>query len=153
MNYKMKHIKSFNESVKDVLKPKSNEDILDSIKNLPDYQKMIKACKHHMTWLVKKLIDDGVDASFNDNMCLINCGILGYDDIVEILMKNQNVIKQLYKTQIDKAIENLDYNYYYSDEDGDEEEAPDEEMPPVPVINWYYGDEDDEEDYEEDYEE
>lgn len=154
----MKYIKSYNESLKGVLKPKSNQDILDSIKHLSDSKKMIQACKYHMTWLVQKLINDGVDPSFNNNMCLINCGILEYNDIVEILMKNQKVINQLYKTQLDQAHVTLEYEDEYDyDEEDEEWEGEENNGTLIPIIDWYYyenGDEEDEEwENEEDYEE
>ena len=37
--------------------------------------------------------------------------ILKYDDIVEILMKNQKVINQLYKTQLNNTLDKVDYDY------------------------------------------
>lgn len=131
----MKHIKLFNESIKDVLKPKSNQEILDSIKDLPDHKKMINACKHHMTWLVKKLVDDGVDPSFNNNMCLINCGILDYKDIVDILIKNEKVIKQLYLTQLNIHKENYSEIYSTYDEEYGED---DYETEPYPHVDWNF---------------
>lgn len=117
----MKHIRSYNESIKDYLKPKSVKDIEKSIKHLSNKDKFKNACKYHLTWLVERMVKNGFDPSFDNNLCLINCGVLKYDDIVDILMKNDKVIKQLYKSQLDTYIKDNDGNYYNGDEEyGDE---------------------------------
>ena len=146
----MKYLKPYNEAAIDFLKPKSKEDILDSIKDLPDKEKFKKACKYHLTWLVEKMINEGFDPSFDDNLCLINCGILIYEDIVDILIKNKKVIHQLYKTQLDKVKKYSTEDYYDDDEEADDEEADDEDGP---YVDWKF-DEDWEDEYDEDdYEE
>jgi hypothetical protein len=53
--------KSMNESVRDAMKPKSDEDIKKSLQGLDPRQKMEKAIKHNMTWLAQEAIDDGID--------------------------------------------------------------------------------------------
>jgi hypothetical protein len=141
---KIKTYKIFNESLKDKIKGKSNDDILNSIKNMIPEHKFINACKHHLTWLVEKLIQDGNDPSFNDNMCLINCGILEYNDIVNILMKNDKVISQLYRTQLERVM--ILNNY---DDDYDDGEVPYDEDE-SPYVNWHFGEEEEDEEYEDD---
>lgn len=139
----MKIIKTYNlynESLKDKIKGPSNDDILRNIKDMIPEHKFTSACEHHMTWLVEKLIKDGHDPSFGDNMCLINCGILKYEDIVNILMKNDKVIKQLYLTQLEytkNSISDDDDGGYYDDDDNwiEDEEGY------TSSVNWQYGEE------------
>lgn len=133
-----------NESLKDKIKGKSNDDILNSIKDMIPEHKFINACKHHLTWLVKHLIKENLDPSFNDNMCLINSGILEYNDIVDILMKNEKVISQLYKTQLSNALSKIDDDDrgYYDDDDNWIEYDDDDK------VDWHYGEDEDEDEGE-----
>ena len=63
----MKRIKTYNESVSDFLKPKSEDDIRKSIKDLTPYQKLKKGVYRGMVWLVEESIKEGADPSHNDN--------------------------------------------------------------------------------------
>ncbi|MFA5586770.1 MAG: hypothetical protein WDA02_09645 [Saccharofermentanales bacterium] len=47
----MKHIKTYNESIKHLLKPKNEGDILKSIKEKPDTNKYILSLIYDMNWL------------------------------------------------------------------------------------------------------
>ena len=59
----MKYLKLYNESIKDLLKPKSEEEIKNSMldSKLSDQQKFLKACEYGFEWLVKDMIEKGFD--------------------------------------------------------------------------------------------
>lgn len=64
----MKHLKSFNESVKQHLKPRSEEEIKSELDKLPDIKKLLKIREHNLYHLFSddeiKKIKDG----FKDNI-------------------------------------------------------------------------------------
>ena len=49
----MKHLKSFNESVRDKMTPKSTEDIKKVIEKLPPYKALATAYKYELPELIK----------------------------------------------------------------------------------------------------
>ena len=58
----MKHLISYNESVKDFLKPKSEDDINKSLKNLSPYKKFKKGCEYGLLPIViQSLIENDED--------------------------------------------------------------------------------------------
>lgn len=48
-----------NESIKNYLKPRSEEDIMKSCENLPDKTKLLKGAEHGLLTLVKQVIENG----------------------------------------------------------------------------------------------
>ena len=80
-----------NESIKDYLKPKSEEDILKSINNLTPNQKLLHGLKYDMIELINQSIDEGADVTINDNNLLIWSCENGHTDIVKKILENPNV--------------------------------------------------------------
>ena len=66
----MKYLKPYNESIKDFLKPKPEDDIIKSVENLPMKDRLIKGLLYNIKWLVddvKNKIGDGyLEISRND---------------------------------------------------------------------------------------
>jgi len=54
----LKHIKTYNESIRHLLKPKSEEDILKSVERLSDKNKFILSLEHDIDWLFDELINN-----------------------------------------------------------------------------------------------
>jgi len=55
----MKTFKQYNESVRDLMKPKSEEEILNVLSGMSDWKQFKTACTNGFLWLVKKvLIED-----------------------------------------------------------------------------------------------
>jgi len=104
----MKNLKSYNESIKDFLKPKSEEQIKNSLLDLTPLEKLYKGCVNNILWLVKQSLDEGADPSENYNFFIRYSIQFGYLDIVKELLK-------------DKRVDPSDYNNYairHSSENG-----------------------------------
>jgi hypothetical protein len=54
----MKHIKTYNESIKHLLKPKNKDDILNLIKNKSNTEKYLISLKNNIDWLYNMTKDD-----------------------------------------------------------------------------------------------
>lgn len=84
------------ESIKDILKPKSEEDILKSIDKLSDEQKLLKSAQYGITWLVKDMLDKGVNPNYSDNSGFFTNDAFklalgnGHKEIIELLLNNDN---------------------------------------------------------------
>jgi len=83
--------KILNESIKHLLKPKDKDYIIKQIEHLSDFDKFKKACQYGALWLVKYLIQQGIDPSFEDNIAIRIASHNGYLDIVKELLKDQRV--------------------------------------------------------------
>lgn len=57
---------STNESIKHLLKPKSEEDIKKTVKNLSPQEKLYHACKNNILWLAKEAIEEGANINGYD---------------------------------------------------------------------------------------
>ena len=59
----IKSFNKYNESIRDLMKPKSEEDIrkLLKVSDLSPYDKMYKAINNDLLWLAKEVLDDGFD--------------------------------------------------------------------------------------------
>ena len=55
----MKHIKSYNESVRQYLKPKSNEEILDKLSKLDDNEKIKRIIEYQLDYSFLPRNEDG----------------------------------------------------------------------------------------------
>lgn len=82
----MKYLRSYNESIKDYLKPKSEEDILTSMQKLNPKQLLIKSAKYGILKGVKMAIERGANA--NDGRPIGSASLNGYFDIVKYLVEN-----------------------------------------------------------------
>jgi hypothetical protein len=92
---KIKTYKVFNESLRDKLKGKSREEILNgpSFKDKTDEEIFILSCKVGLMWLVLDMIKKGVDVTC-DNMCGLYYAIRNYHlDIAEILLDKEEIIE------------------------------------------------------------
>ena len=91
----MKKIKTYNnfinESLKDKLKGKSEQEILNNIKNLTPKEKLEKGAQYGLLFLVKQAIEEGVDPSYKNNYAIRHASANGYLDIVKYLLKDERV--------------------------------------------------------------
>lgn len=62
----MKYLKPYNEAAIDFLKPRSKEDLLDSVKDLTDQQKFSRGVEYNIDWL----IDDSLEKMKTDCLYL-----------------------------------------------------------------------------------
>lgn len=92
----MKYLQSYNESIRDHLKPKSEEEIKRSIdkvnagvkeENLPNAN-LLTACTRGLFDLAKKAIEDGADVNLGDGVFLQSTAVHGYLDIAQLLLDN-----------------------------------------------------------------
>lgn len=77
-----------NESINDYLKPKSKQEIINSVKYLSSYEKLIVGCKNDILWLVKQSLDEGADISQQEYKCLIILCIYNRYEIFKYLLDN-----------------------------------------------------------------
>jgi ankyrin repeat protein len=80
------------ESLKDKIKGKSIDEILDNIKNLPPQRQFEKSCIYGYIDIVKKFLEENkIDPSYEWNYCIRSASSNGYLDIVKELMKDDRV--------------------------------------------------------------
>lgn len=89
----MKYLKTYNESLRDKMKPKSNEEILKELDGLSPIDLLFKSAENNYLNGVKKALEKGVDINVTydgvwNRSALIIATIKGYKDIVEFLIKN-----------------------------------------------------------------
>lgn len=85
----MKYLKPYNninESVKDFLKPKSENDIKKSLKLLSPTERLFKGCEFGLIDVVKQSIEDGADINFDSGAALLNAMENSSNDIIEYLI-------------------------------------------------------------------
>ncbi len=87
---KMKTFEQFiNEelNVRELMRPKSEEEIEKSLNKLSPNEKFLKACKYNWVWLAKKALDEGAD--FNKSESLLK-GVVrnNHFEILEFLLDN-----------------------------------------------------------------
>ncbi len=93
----MKHLLSYNESVRDLMKPKSEEDILFFLKQTSKKHRndlFYYECISHFFDInkLKMLLNSGVDIDFQDesggNTRLMDASAVGNYDVVDLLIKH-----------------------------------------------------------------
>jgi len=120
----MKYLKSYNESIKDFLKPKSEEEILNNFKGM-DYMTSLKnASEYGVLSIVKKIVEKE-NLKSDDNILLISLSIsVFYEhlDIIKYLVNEVGVNPfisknirdpytfEVYKSAFETAV---NCNYYY----------------------------------------
>ena len=85
----MKHLKTFNESIKDFLKPKSREDIKRDLKKLNQNEKdnaLTYASENGYVDEVKYLLNNGADVHAENDYALRWASFWGHTDVVKILI-------------------------------------------------------------------
>ena len=82
---------SYNESLRDKLKGKTDEEILKIIENLTPQEQFLKACEFSILSLVKKLINDGVNPTIQNNYGIRYASENGHTEIVKELLKDNRV--------------------------------------------------------------
>lgn len=87
----MKYLQSYNESIRDFLKPKSEEEIVNSTENLTPYQKFYKGCLFGYLPLVKQGVESGIDPSIEGNIGIKLSSEKGYIDVVKYLLTFKKV--------------------------------------------------------------
>ena len=91
----MKKIKTYNnfinESLKDKLRGKSEQEILNNNKNLSPEEKLEKGAQYGFLPLVKQAIGEGIDPSVNDNYALELASEKGHLNVVKELLKDERV--------------------------------------------------------------
>jgi len=115
----MKYIKKYNESIRHLLKPKSEENIKKSLKNMSKKNQFLNACKYGTISIIKELLKTDFDPSFNNNQGLTEATIFNNDNIIKILLKDERVIKQLYKFHCENMEEDEEDEIDEYDEDID----------------------------------
>lgn len=94
-------IKKYNtfisENIKDYLKPKDNETILNNLKNLSDEEKFISSCKYNIPWLTKEMLDKGVDPTCEHMDGFYLACKNGSIDVLKVLLDNDIMIENLDK--------------------------------------------------------
>jgi len=93
----MKYIKTYNESIKHLLKPKSEDDIKIELDKMDSYSKLIKGCEYDMLWLVKQSLKEGVDPSVNFNIAIETACESGSEEVVEFLLNDERVDPTIHK--------------------------------------------------------
>jgi len=102
----MKHLKTYNESLKDLMKPKSEEDILKFTKNLKPFDKLLLGCSKGILLLVKQAIEEGQDINRSGSYPLELAVNYNHIDIIKYLIDNGSYV---YDKFYDIAID-LGYN-------------------------------------------
>jgi len=80
-----------NESIRDLMQPKSEEEILKSIDNLSPEELLKKSCSIGYLNGIKLALEKGVDPSVNNNYAIEIAAINGHTEIVKLLLTDERV--------------------------------------------------------------
>jgi hypothetical protein len=87
----MKYLKTYNESLRDKMKPKSDKEILKDLGNLSPDEMLIKSTEHNFLKGVQKSLERGADVNcvnkYTNTPLLIACW-KNYFDIIKFLLEN-----------------------------------------------------------------
>jgi ankyrin repeat protein len=84
-------VNSITESVRDLMKPKSDDEILKSLSDLNPNDLLMKSCSIGYLNGIKLALEKGADASYNNNYAIKYSSEHGYTEIVEFLLKERRV--------------------------------------------------------------
>jgi ankyrin repeat protein len=87
----MKYLKTYNESLRDKMTPKSDEEILKELGDLTPDDMLFQSSKYNFLKGVKKALEMGADINYKNkinNTSLIMSSGKGYKNVVELLLKN-----------------------------------------------------------------
>ena len=91
----MESFAQFNESVRDKMTPKSEEDIESSIDNLSPNEKLIKGSKYGLLWLVKQAIELGAGKDIHTiELALLNARYYKHIDVADYLVTKNDELRQ-----------------------------------------------------------
>ena len=107
----MKYLKTYNESIRHFLKPKSEEEISKKLDELNEYDKLLVACEYGMFNIIKKSESYIKELPNNDNWLLTEASKYGHIDIVKYLLDigmHPNPEENFYRTEnpLNAAISN-----------------------------------------------
>jgi ankyrin repeat protein len=88
-NYRPKKVERTLESIKDKIKGKSDEEILDVVKNMSGHQQFLKACKFGMLSLVKDLLENNGGDALNEGFAEATRN--GHIEIVDLLLNDERI--------------------------------------------------------------
>ena len=88
----MKYLKSYNESVRDLMKPKSREEIENKIGDLTSMDKILKGCSQGAVWLVQQGMEEGAGIRFSGDFPLSLAIVKGHKDVVQFLLDNGSIV-------------------------------------------------------------
>jgi len=81
-----------NESIRDKMIPKSEEEMRKSLEHLDNGSKLLKGCSMGILWLVKELVEGGIDVNRAGSYALELAIIYNQYEIVEYLINNGSYI-------------------------------------------------------------
>lgn len=93
----MEYLIKYNESIKHLLKPKSEDDIKKLVEYLTPQEKLYYACKHDIIWLAEKSIKEGANINgydTKDSTPLIDSFYSNSFEVFKFLLKNGADIKE-----------------------------------------------------------
>ncbi len=82
---------TYNESVRDLMKPKSKEEILNKLGDLPPNELLNKSININYLYGVKLALKKGVNPSREDNYAIRSASYHGYTEIVKLLLQDERV--------------------------------------------------------------
>jgi ankyrin repeat protein len=82
----------YNESIRDKMIPKSEEEIRKSLEYLGRGDKFLKACSSGILWLVKELVEGGIDVNRAGSYALKLAITNNQYEIVEYLINNGSYV-------------------------------------------------------------
>ena len=85
VDYIKQYLKT-NESVRNLMTPKSEDEIRKSLEHLNLHQKLDVGVKKNLPWLVKNVIEEGVNVRIKQNEALRHAAWNGYTEIVKMLI-------------------------------------------------------------------
>jgi hypothetical protein len=92
-----------NENVRDLMKPKSEEDIEKAIQKLNPDQQLLKGSANDIVWLVKQALDNGADVHTQNDAALQWACMNGHIEVVKILLDaGAHVTRNGYAMQLAK---------------------------------------------------
>ena len=80
-----------NEGIRNMMTPKSEEEITNELNKLSPTEKLIKACEIGMISVVRQSLGEGADPTYNSNLAIAMASNCGHFDIVELLLNDKRV--------------------------------------------------------------
>jgi len=84
----IKKFNTYNESIRDMMKPKSKEEVEKAIGNLVPNAKLISAAENGIDWIIQKALDEGADIHHQEDLALKSACDNGHEKSAKILLDN-----------------------------------------------------------------